>query len=167
MCKLVIICGLPGAGKTTLAKQLVSDLPAIRFCPDEWMEDLGVSLWEEKVRNALEKRFLKFTKELLAQGQSVVLEYGFWSKSERDELLHLARSLGVGIELHYLDVPLKEIRKRLEKRGMEGDDIILSGKLEDWSKQFERPDEAELSLYDNHVPSSKWVNLPDHATHPE
>lgn len=34
---LHLICGLPGSGKTTLAKQLEHDPPALRLAPDEWM----------------------------------------------------------------------------------------------------------------------------------
>lgn len=146
---LVIICGLPGVGKTTLAKKLAQDIPAVRFCPDEWMEDLGVTLWDSKFRDVLEKRFIALTKELLVQGQSVVLEYGFWQRKERDALLHMGRSVGARVELHYLDLPLEEIRIRLEKRQMEGDDLIIAGKLEEWSEQFERPDKEEQKLYDN------------------
>ncbi len=55
--KLVLICGLPGAGKTTLARKMAGELSGVRFCPDEWMEDLGVSLWDEAFRDKLEKRF--------------------------------------------------------------------------------------------------------------
>lgn len=147
--KLIIVCGLPGAGKTTHAKELAEQMPGIRFCPDEWMEDLGISLLDGKFRDKLEKRFWQLGQEILKLGENVILEYGFWGKSERDEKLQDARKLGVGVELHYLDVPDDELRRRLEKRGMEGDDVILAGRLEEWSAQFERPDEAELKLYDN------------------
>jgi predicted kinase len=30
--RLIVICGLPGSGKTTLAKQLAPDVPAVRLC---------------------------------------------------------------------------------------------------------------------------------------
>ncbi|WP_460532347.1 AAA family ATPase [Flindersiella endophytica] len=32
-----LLCGLVGAGKTTCARRLAADLPAVRFSPDEWM----------------------------------------------------------------------------------------------------------------------------------
>lgn len=78
----------------------------------------------------------------------MILENGFWGKSERDSYLHRARELGVKIELHYLDVTIDELRKRLEKRGMEGDDLIGKDKLEQYYAGFERPDADELSKYD-------------------
>lgn len=148
--KLILICGLPGAGKTTLAKKLSKQLSAIRFCPDEWMEDMGISLWDSKVRNALESRFWDITQLLLSNNQTVILEYGFWGKSERDEKLLVARELDAKVELYYLDIPIEELRKRLERRGMEGDDLIIAKKLEEYYSSFERPSEEELSLYDNH-----------------
>ena len=35
--RLIIVCGLPGSGKTTLAKALENRLRAVRFSPDDWM----------------------------------------------------------------------------------------------------------------------------------
>lgn len=146
---LVIICGLPGSGKTTLAKKLEKDLPAIRMCPDEWMEDLKVSLWDEPFRDYLEKRLWKLGKELLMDGGNVILEYGFWAKSERDDKLHEARKLGVRVELYYLEVDPNTLKERLSKRGMEGDNM-LANKVDEYTLKIEKPDEAELRLYDNH-----------------
>jgi len=129
-------------------------MPAVRFCPDEWMEDLGITLWDGPFRDKLEKRFWELGKELLQRGQSVILEYGFWNRSERDDKLKGARVMGVNIELHYLDIPNDELKHRLEKRGMEGDDAIIAGKLDEWSESFERPDADEFNLYDNHSDQS-------------
>ena len=47
---LVLICGLPGAGKTTLAKQIERDLPAVRLTPDDRMNALSLNLWDEETR---------------------------------------------------------------------------------------------------------------------
>ena len=46
--RLVLICGLPGAGKTTLAKRLEHELRAVRLCPDEWKHDLGIDYYDEE-----------------------------------------------------------------------------------------------------------------------
>jgi AAA domain len=39
--RLIIVCGLPGSGKTTHARQLERRLRAVRFCPDESITFLG------------------------------------------------------------------------------------------------------------------------------
>ena len=44
---MTIVCGLPGAGKAALARKLERQLVAIRLRPDEWMEELGIDLWDE------------------------------------------------------------------------------------------------------------------------
>jgi hypothetical protein len=41
---LIIVCGLPGSGKTTLAKVLERRLRAVRFSPDEWMDALSLDV---------------------------------------------------------------------------------------------------------------------------
>ena len=45
---LIVICGLPGAGKTTLAKQIEHDLPALRLTPDDWMTALSINCGMKK-----------------------------------------------------------------------------------------------------------------------
>jgi hypothetical protein len=39
---LTLFCGLPGSGKTTLAKRLEADGAGIRICTDDWQAELGV-----------------------------------------------------------------------------------------------------------------------------
>ena len=36
MATLILLCGLPCAGKTTLARQLEREYTALRLSPDEW-----------------------------------------------------------------------------------------------------------------------------------
>jgi AAA domain len=54
MTVLHLICGLPGAGKTTLARQLENGLPALRLAPDEWMSRISGDGCEEEKRAAIE-----------------------------------------------------------------------------------------------------------------
>jgi predicted kinase len=117
--RLILICGLPGSGKTTLAKQLAPKVPAVRFCPDEWKHDLGIDYYDEEMRVRLEERIWRLGQELLGLGQSVILENGFWAREERDELRLAARTLGVAVELHYLEATVDELWRRLEIRNEE------------------------------------------------
>ena len=149
--RLILICGLPGSGKTTLARQLAVEVPAVRLCPDEWKHDLGIDYYDEQGRVRLETRLWRLAQELLGLGQSVILENGFWAREEREELRLGARDLGVAVELRYLEAPVDELWRRLEIRneeGRPGTAPIKREDLEKWSRQFEAPDATELALFD-------------------
>jgi predicted kinase len=155
--RLILICGLPGSGKTTFARQLAPKVPAVRLSPDEWKHDLGIDYYDEQGRVRLEDRLWRLGQELLMLGQSVILENGFWAREERDELRVAARRLGVGVELHYLHAPVEELWRRLELRNDEarpGAAPITREDLRRWALQFEAPDAAERALFDEARPSA-------------
>lgn len=96
--RLIIVCGLPGAGKTTHATALAACRGAVRFCPNEWLAALALDL-HDKDRRA---RKWALGQELLRQGCTVIIEWGTWARAERDVLRLGARALGAAVELHYL-----------------------------------------------------------------
>src|SRR5581483_1333517 len=105
--RLIIVCGLPGSGKTTRAKELQQNLRAVRFCPDEWMNVMDIDVWDGEARERIEKLQWKLAQELLTLGHNVVIEWGTWARSERDALRIGARALGAAVELHFLDAPIE------------------------------------------------------------
>src|ERR1017187_10476136 len=113
------MCGMPGSGKTTLARRLADELPALRLCGDEWMTHLGFGLNDEGARDRVEALFWEVAQQVLGLGQSVILESGFWLRSDRDEKRLGARALGALVELHYLDVPVDELWRRIARRNAE------------------------------------------------
>jgi predicted kinase len=145
--RLVIICGLPGSGKTTTAKEVAAQRRGLRLGPDEWMTALGVSLWDDAMRRRVEALQWSMAEELLLLGNTVIIEWGTWARSERDTLRLRAQMLGAAVELIYLDVPDEELWHRIEERAME-DPPIQRSDVDEWRRQFEPPDEQELSGYD-------------------
>jgi len=145
--RLIIICGLPGSGKTTLAKALEAKLNAIRFCPDEWMSALSIDIYDEVRREKIEKLQWELGRQVLKLGATIIIEWGTWGRSERDELRLGARAIGAAVELHYLAVPADLLFERIQNRGMENPPIERSALLQ-WFKIFQAPTEEEMALFD-------------------
>src|SRR5246127_5213281 len=145
--RLIIVCGLPGAGKTTLAKSLESRLRAVRLSPDEWMDNLDINLWDEPRRTKIEELQWTLAQQLLKLGIKVIIEWGTWGRSERDTLRLGARALGAAVELHYLTAPLEILFERIQHRGAETPAIKFED-LVQWAEQFQEPTPEEMALFD-------------------
>jgi len=145
--RLIIVCGLPGSGKTTLARVLESRLRAVRFSPDEWMEALSLNLWDEESRGRIEALQWKFGQKLLALGLTVIIEWGTWGRTERDTLRLGARALGAAVELHYVSAPADVLFDRIQRRGMEKPPIEREA-LSRWFEIFQAPTPEEMALFD-------------------
>jgi predicted kinase len=148
--RLIIVCGLPGSGKTTHAKQLEARLRAVRLCPDEWMDALSLDLWDESMREKIEGLQWQLGQQLLILGLIVIIEWGTWGRSERDVLRLRARDLGVSVELHYLSAPVEVLIDRVQRRRMENPPIKREQLLQ-WANAFQAPTAAEQALFDKDV----------------
>jgi predicted kinase len=150
--RLIIVCGLPGSGKTAHAKLLEGRLHAIRLSPDEWMDALALDLYDEARREKIEALQWKFGQELLALGLTVIIEWGTWARSERDTLRLGARALGAAVELHYLSAPVDILFDRIQRRGTENPPIEREQLLR-WAEIFQVPAPEEMALFDGHSTS--------------
>lgn len=156
MPQLIRLCGLPRSGKTTLARRVAEEIPAVRLSGEEWMARLGGDWLDEETRGRLEQFFWDLAQDLLRHGESVILESGSWLPSDRDEKRLGARALGAAVELHYLEVPIDELCRRPAGRNAArvwGSVPISREQLEHWSTFFEAPDRAGLDLFDGPAPT--------------
>ena len=133
-----------------MARRLATDLGAVRLSPDEWLATLGIDVCDEDTRDRLERIFWDLAQELLRLDQNVILEFGFWLRSERDEKRIGARAIGAAVELRYLDVPLDELSRRVDERRATavGAVAISRPDLERFAALFQPPDAGEMSLFD-------------------
>ena len=77
---LYLLVGLPGAGKTTRARQLAVEAPALRLTPDEWMIPL-FGRDDPAARDVLEGRLIWVAMRALKLHTNVILDFGFWVKT--------------------------------------------------------------------------------------
>lgn len=152
--RLVLLCGLPASGKTALARELADTYGAVRFDPDDWELALDVDPFDAAFQDKLEAKFWELTQQLLVLGTSVVLEWGFWARSERDAIREAARTLDVAVELRFLDVPYEELLRRVAARHAAGGLPITKRDMDEYRTRFQAPTADELVLYDPPLPAS-------------
>lgn len=144
---LVLMVGLPAAGKTTRAADLAAAYGALRLTPDPWMVALfGDSLADGK-RFVLEGRLISVALQALRLGISVVLDYGLWGRDERSALRWLARSAGASSQVVYLPVDKDVQLARIARRQDTTPHLTFpmsEAEVDAWRDQFQVPDAAEL-----------------------
>lgn len=146
-----LLCGLPGAGKTTLARQLESGLPAVRFSLDEWMLRLYPDLHfaAGNYGELAEKCKLLIwdtARQVLEGGTDVVLDWNQWSRERRAVWGGRAEAAGAAVVLHYVRTPLQTSIERAAVRA--GRRVAGSHRLEESDIRhlagiFEEPEPSE------------------------
>ena len=174
---LFITCGVPGSGKTTLAKRLEAEQRALRLTADDWLHELYPNesddalnadravderlKWVKAHRPLVEQLQWALALRTLALGVNVVLDWGLWTREERDRYRTEAQKHNARVVLCVLDLPPRdELVRRLNKRNAAlpaGTFRIDEALLDYGLRGFERPTSAELALFDD----TRTFNLDD------
>lgn len=157
MAKVILICGKICSGKTWYARQLRQQENAVILSTDEVTYDLtdnaqgeGYSAFAKRVNGYLRKK----TVELVGVGCNVILDWGFWTRAERQEITEYFWSRGVPVQWHYMDISDErwqrniEIRNRKIQEGCGGWDFYVDEGL--YSKVlslFEVPGADEIDVW--------------------
>jgi predicted kinase len=164
--KLLLMVGLPGAGKTTLAKELAAAHRALRLTPDEWMISLFDGSQPDGKRDMLEGQLIALALQALQLGTNVVLDFGLWSRDERSALRWLATSAGAACKVIYLPIDTEVQRARIAHRQAIAPHTTFpmsEADIDTWRKQFQAPDAAELG--GGYIPGAPpgWLGWPEWA----
>lgn len=140
---LYLLCGKPGCGKSTIAKELAKNHNYIHFSADDFMLKLYGEIedraeFEEKLNTVKELIYEICDKALI--NNNVVLDFGFWTKQERDYVR--SRFPNTEVTLIYFDLSDDEIWKRIEKRNknLKDNEYFMDRATFDFlSSKFEKP----------------------------
>ena len=158
MAKLHLMVGLPCSGKTTLARQLEAKYSALRLTTDEWHirlfgHDYGDGMTESEEaehdsrHDSVESLMWDVAARVLTLGADVILDFGCWVRSQRDEYRSRTKDLGADFEIHFVTAPEEVLLERIRARNdmaSEGTFFIPESKLKEWVRIFEPPSSEEL-----------------------
>jgi predicted kinase len=163
---MLLMVGLPAAGKTTRAEELAVAQRALRLTPDHWMVPLFGDPLADGKRWVLEGRLISVALQALRLGISVVVDFGLWGRDERSALRWLARSAGASSRLVYLpvgkDVQLARIAHRQATAPCRTFPMSEAD-VDQWREQFQAPDAAELDDGEIPGPPAGWPGWPEWA----
>ena len=153
---VILICGKICSGKTTYSKKLARELRAVRLSCDEITLALFGPDAGEFHDTMVERTFnylLKKSVEIHESGISVIMDYGFWQETDRQEADEFYRLHNIVPEWHYIDTPNDVWEKSVIKRNA----AILHGEVEDYyideglmkkfGAMFEPPIREEIDVW--------------------
>ena len=152
--KIIIIHGFICAGKSTFSRKLSIETGFIRLNADEHcMSNFSGSElehnWNECFSHSVDELWAQ-TEAEITNGNSVILDFGFWTYKSRLDAGKRAEALGADFLHYYIKVGNETINKRMNERT----GAIASQNLKNFDeliKQFEEPkidEQAQVIITD-------------------
>lgn len=157
MSKIIAICGKICCGKSYYAMQIKEQENAVILSIDEVTYDLidneqgeFYNVFAERVNKYLMKKAV----EIVKSGCNVILDWGFWTKAERQETTKYFNQFGIDVEWHYVDIEQSRWERLIEERnakiqnGYGGSDFYVDECLmEKLLSKFEEPTRDEMDIW--------------------
>lgn len=163
--RLIILCGIPFSGKTTLSKLLSPKYGFQRIDLDDVKFQLyGMDILDEQLRqddwDKVYQEMYKQIDESLTDGKAVVHDTGNFTTHERSLVRQIAEKLGIEAVTVYVNTPVEIARQRLlENRESQSRFDVTDEAFDSAIAEMEPPQTSEKHLVieerDNVL---KWIN---------
>lgn len=137
---LIIMHGLPGCGKTTVAQAVLERLPAIRIRSDVERKRLhGLSalqtsrsqidggIYSAEATQRTYARLQELARVLLEAGFSVVVDAAFLKQAEREQFYQLAQELAIPFAILHVQASVATLQQRIWQRQQQTKDASEAG----------------------------------------
>ena len=151
-----LLCGKIASGKSHYAKTLLRDGRTVLLSQDDFVEQLGLDYFND-LHSSLIPKLQYCLYELAADisrcGANVVLDFGFWSKRERQYVSEVFRNMRITPRWCYMDVSDSAWTQNIADRNRE---VIAEGhaefqidaeKMQEINAEFEVPTKDEMDIW--------------------
>ena len=140
--RLILVCGLPGSGKSFFAKQLSKKIQSAYFNSDICRKELFPNhrTYSEKEKQSVYDALLSSTETNLIHHTSVILDATFYKNSLRIPFYNLASQLNCPCSIIYIsaeEVLIKERTSQIRENSEADYSVYL--KLKDVFEAIEKP----------------------------
>ena len=124
---LIVVTGLPGTGKTTIAEALAKEVDAVVFSTDKIRKMIFEKpVYDEEDKRIVYNELFSQTGKYLAVGKSVILDGTFYTKVLRERAKEVGKSFCEKVFFVYCDTPEDLLKERINKRKDEFSDADYS-----------------------------------------
>ena len=155
MAKVIMTCGRICCGKSTYARKLqenrntvvqsIDDI-TLALCPE------GAGEMHDTYVLRAEQYLLALSLQILESGADVILDWGLWTRAQRERLRAFYTGHGVENEIHYLRISPEEWERRIRKRNARQNEeepqayFVDEGLLRKVESLFEEPSDTEIDV---------------------
>lgn len=151
-----LLCGKIASGKSHYAETLLRDGHTILLSQDDLVEQLELDYFNDLHNSIIPKLqycLYELTANISRCGANVVLDFGFWSKRERQYVSEVFRNMNIAPRWCYVDVSDSAWMQNIADRNRE---VIAEGhpefqidaaKMQEINAEFEVPGKDEMDIW--------------------
>lgn len=110
--QLIVMCGVPASGKSTISKQLADKLEATLISRDMVRNEIKETKYDRETHDRVKTAFLDKIKSKLLLGDNVVADATHLTKTSREYLIKIGQEFDVSLVAVYFDVEWEVLKSR-------------------------------------------------------